>query len=162
MPADADAFLALRREALAREPLAFSASPEQDRALELPFLLERLRDVAENAILGAFDPMLVGATGLRRDAGDKARHKTHVWGMYVQPAARRRGIGAALLSAAIAFARGLSGVGQIQLSVAETADPALRLYQRHGFRIWGTEPDALHYAGRSVAVHHLVLSLPKP
>jgi ribosomal protein S18 acetylase RimI-like enzyme len=82
--------------------------------------------------------------------------------MYVQPAARRRGIGAALLSAANAFARGLSGVGLIQLSVAETAEAALRLYQRAGFRIWGTEPEALDVAGRRVAVHHLVLALPKP
>lgn len=156
---DAEAFLALRREALEAEPLAFSASPETDRALDPELLRARLADPGENVVLGAFAGELAGAIGVYRDPALKAAHKAHVWGLYVRPAHRGRGAGGALLSAAIAFARGLPGVRQVHLGVSESAQDALRLYRRHGFGVWGTEPAALEHAGRVVAEHHMVLPL---
>jgi ribosomal protein S18 acetylase RimI-like enzyme len=159
---DAEAFIALRREALESEPIAFSADPAADRVQDPAFLRARLLDPAENAVLGAFAPGLVGAVGIYRDPGRKAAHKAHVWGMYVRPAWRGRGAGAALLSAAIACARGFAGVRQVQLGVSETAQDALRLYRRHGFTVWGTEPAALQHAGQLVAEHHMVLALEGP
>jgi ribosomal protein S18 acetylase RimI-like enzyme len=156
---DTEAYLALRREALAAEPLAFSAHPEEDRVQDPAFLRARLAAPGDNALFGAFAGELVGAVGVYRDPGRKTAHKAHVWGMYVRPAARRRGAGEALLAAAIAFARGLAGVRQVQLGVSETAEAALRLYRRHGFTVWGTEPAALQHAGRLVAEHHMQLAL---
>jgi ribosomal protein S18 acetylase RimI-like enzyme len=158
-PPDADAYLALRREALAAEPLAFSAHPDEDRVQDPAFLRARLSAPAENVLFGAFADGLVGAVGIYRDPGRKAAHKAHVWGMYVRPAARRRGAGDALLAAALAYARGLAGVRQVHLGVSETAQDALRLYRRHGFEIWGTEPAALQHAGRFAAEHHMVRAL---
>jgi hypothetical protein len=157
---DAEAFLALRREALAAEPLAFSASPETDVALDPDFVRARLADPGENALFGAFaGGALAGSVGVHRDRARKAAHKAHVWGLYVRPAHRGRGAGAALVAAAIAFARALPGVRQLHLGVSESAEDALRLYRRVGFRVWGTEPAALEHGGRVVAEHHLVLPL---
>jgi ribosomal protein S18 acetylase RimI-like enzyme len=84
-------------------------------------------------------------------------HKVHIWGMYVAPTHRRQGIGLQLLEAAIEHARSLSNVEIVRLSVSSTAPGAERLYERLGFRIWGTEPDSLHYKGQSATEYHMLL-----
>jgi GNAT superfamily N-acetyltransferase len=53
--------------------------------------------------------------------------------VYVEPDYRRRGIGAALLHTAHAWARG-HGYAQISLQVFETNQAALQLYQRLGYQ----------------------------
>jgi ribosomal protein S18 acetylase RimI-like enzyme len=156
---DEEAFRGLRQEALSAEPLAFTASPEDDRVLDPEFLRARLGDPGESAIFGAFAGTLVGFVGIYREPGRKADHKARVFGTYVRPAHRRGGVGDALLSAAIVFARALPRVRQIHLGVTEVAQSALRLYLRHGFVVWGTEPAALRHDGRFVAEHHMVLVL---
>src|SRR5690606_22785714 len=131
--------------------------PDQDAAT-----IEAVTSIVSNApdsvILGAFDPGLVGAVALYRDPRRKAAHKVHLWGLYVRPSHRGRGIGTRLLEAAIAHARTLS-VGWVHLSVTSAAPGALRMYERAGFERWGTEPDALRHAGHSVDEHYLVLNL---
>jgi ribosomal protein S18 acetylase RimI-like enzyme len=156
---DTQAFVELRREALECEPLAFAASIEDDRGLDPAFVRQLLDDTDERAIFGAFTPELVGIVGIYRDPHRKAAHKAHIWGMFVRPEFRQSGIGGSLLSAAIRHIRGMVEVSQIHLSVSETAETALRLYEKHGFKIWGTEPRALGTKGRFVAEHHLVLTL---
>lgn len=89
----------------------------------------------------------------------KARHRALLWGMYVTPAARGRGVGAAILRAAIDCARSWAGIVQVHLSVTEASKEASRLYTSAGFREWGVEPRALHWDGRFIAEHHMVLEL---
>jgi len=129
--------IALRREALAAAPLAFAASPQDDRGLLLEKVRESLANADASAVLGAFeDERLVAMVGVVRQDKIKWRHKALIWGMFVTP-----------------------GVVQVGLSVSETAEEAHRLYRRAGFRAWGTEPRALQWEGRFVAEHHLVLDL---
>ena len=158
-PDDSEAFMRLRREALESEPFAFAASIEDDRGLDVTFVRQSLADTDWRVVIGAFTPDLIGMVGIYRDQHRKASHKAHVWGMFVQPESRRSGVGGSLLSAAIRHARGMFEVSQIHLSVSETAETARRLYERHGFRSWGTEPRAISYEGRLVAEHRLVLIL---
>jgi len=82
-----------------------------------------------------------------------------VGGMYVSPAHRRGGLGRALMSAAVAHARTVSGVRLVTLSVSDSTPAARRLYEAVGFRVWGTEPQALQYEGRLVDEHHMTLLL---
>lgn len=154
---DIPAFIALRRSALDDTPLAFAASPEDDIASSPQTIREQLGNAPDYAIFGAFDPDLVGVLGLMRDRHLKAAHKVRFVGMYVAPAHRRRGIGAALLQAAIGHARGLAGVSCAHLSVSHDTPAAHRLYERAGFEVWGSEPDALRYEGQSHIEHHMVL-----
>ncbi len=155
---DAAAFMALRREALEREPLAFSASPEDDVGLSPDFVQRSLEDPSQ-AVFGAFAPGLCGMVGVARDRKLKAAHKAHLWGMYVAPASRGQGIARRLMDEAIAFARSLPGVSQLHLGVTERAPVAEALYARLGFVLWGVEPRALRVGDELGSERHMVLEL---
>lgn len=156
---DATLLVSLRREALETDPLSFMASAEDDRGLSLEFVRNMLANHQEQAVAGAFEEgRLTGMVGLYRETKVKRRHVGGIWGMYVTPGARSKGIGRALLDAAIRQAREW-GLDQVQLGVMDTALAARRLYEAAGFRPWGVEPRALHWAGRFVDEHHLTLDL---
>jgi ribosomal protein S18 acetylase RimI-like enzyme len=157
--ADAEAYVALRAEALVDSPLSFASAPGDDVASDVDFVRERLRERSGDAIFGAFDGALVGSVNAMRDGHLKSAHKLNVFGMYVMPTHRQRGTGAMLIAAVIEHARELSGVEWIHLSVSSSAVEALRLYRAAGFEIWGTELDALRHDGRTVDEHHMALRL---
>lgn len=157
---DVEAYVALRRRALAEEPLVFVSSPEDDLASSVVAVRAQIAKGPSSIIVGAFTDRLVGTAGLYRDPHRKAAHKAHLWGMYVHPEARGRGVAAALLRALIAHAQGLPGVEWVRLTVTSAAPGARRLYERAGFEVWATEPDALRHAGRSVDDHEMALRLP--
>lgn len=154
VPDDVPALLPLRREALETSPLAFGSSPEDDtRGGSATYMRTALADVANAAVFGAFaGERLVGMVGVVRGGTVKVRHRAHIWGMYVAPAHRRSGVGAALVAAAVERARGWDGVVQVSLSATEAAEEAARLYRRVGFREWGVEPRALCWRGAYVGV----------
>lgn len=156
---DAEAYAALRRVSLLDSPLAYVSAPEDDLARTAEAVRELLRKDDDSALFGAFDRELVGCVGIYRDRHRKAAHKMHIWGMYVAPTHRRRGVAARLLEAAIAHGRSTPGVACVHLSVSSAAAEAKRLYERFGFRTWGTEPDALRHDGRSVSEDHMIFQL---
>src|SRR5258705_13202750 len=88
VPDDAAAYIEVRCEALEREPFAFAASREDDRAGSPAFVREAFAS-PDRATFGAFSPALLGIVGVGQDAHRKASHKAHVWGLYVQPSQRR-------------------------------------------------------------------------
>jgi RimJ/RimL family protein N-acetyltransferase len=145
---DIEEFIRFRREALAESPLAFTASPEDDLALDGSALRARVGRGADWVIICAFDGQLVACAGLIRNRHLKAAHKMHLWGMYVAPSHRGQGIAAAVLEAAKAHARSIPGVNWIQLAAG--SPQARRAYERAGFRPWGVEPDAMRHNGISV------------
>jgi RimJ/RimL family protein N-acetyltransferase len=151
---------ALRREALALDPLAFLATEEDDFALDRAFVERSISRPDGDAIFAAFVAETpVGMVGVVRQTRRKIAHRAQVWGMFVRPAYRGRGLGAELLAAAVGHARSWSGVQQVQLSVTSSAPAARRLYERAGFRVWGREPRALAWNGTVVDEDHLVLTL---
>lgn len=156
---DLEAYVELRRRSLEEAPLAFAASPDGDFAGSVEALREPIRRAPDWMLFGAFDPELVGAAGLMRARHAKASHKMQVWGMYVAPSHRRRGLAAALLEAIVRHARSVPGVEWIQLGVTEAAGGARRVYERAGFVTWGREEDALRFGGRSVAEEYMAMRL---
>lgn len=156
---DVEAYVVIRHAALVESPLSFSASVDDDFVSSPEAVRRELDRTPESTIFGAFRPELVGTVGIFRGRHVKASHKAHVWGMYVAPTHRRQGVGSDLLEATLNHARKLRGVSCIYLSVSSAAPEALALYERAGFQIWGTEPDALSYNGHTVAEYHMALSL---
>jgi RimJ/RimL family protein N-acetyltransferase len=155
---DLPAYLVLRAEALVAEPLAFTSSPEDDTASTLPSLRQQLLRIPDWMLFVAVeDEQMVGSVGMVRRHHRKAAHKMNVWGMYVSPTHRGRGIATALLKAAIDHARSMRAISSIELGVTASASTAKRLYERAGFRAWGAEPDALRFDGVSVTEYHMSL-----
>ena len=76
-------------------------------------------------------------------------HVTHVSGLAVHPAARRRGVAAALMTAAEPFARA-RGARKLSLRVLSTNQPAMRLYERLGFEREGVQRGEFLIGGRYV------------
>jgi GNAT superfamily N-acetyltransferase len=155
---DVPAFIRMRRVALEQEPHSFGASIDDDRAMDLRFVEGSLAD-PDQVILGAFDPDLVGMVGIYRDRLIKARHKAHIWGMYVSPAGRGRGTGRQLIQEALQWARRQPGIRQVHLVVSNRTPVAGRLYQSLGFVRWGIEPSALCIHGELVDDEHMVCIL---
>ena len=159
-PGDAPALVLLRREALERHPLAFGASIDDDRGLSLDFVRTALADEHQQAVLGQFEGAnLTGMVGVVRESKIKRRHTALIWGMYVAPHTREKGVGCALLATAVAHTRTWPGVDQVHLSVTDAAVSAQKLYEAAGFRSWGREPRALQWEGRFVDELHFVLDL---
>jgi ribosomal protein S18 acetylase RimI-like enzyme len=157
---DVEAAVALRREALRDAPLAFAASPESDYGSDPEAVRARLAEAPDWLSLGAFDgDRLVGMAHVSRERAPKARHRANLFGMYVTPGHRRRGVAARLLAAAIDHARAQPGLAWLQLGVSETAPGARALYEAAGFVAWGEQPDALRDGGRRVAETHMALDL---
>jgi GNAT superfamily N-acetyltransferase len=162
-PGDAAAFQALRLRALRESPEAFGSSYAEDQALSLEAVAERLtaaRAPARRAVFGAFNGEdLVGVTGCMQHAKVKARHTAIVWGMYVSPEQRGRGLGRRLLEAIIDEARTWPDVDRLTLTVVERAGRARQLYRVMGFETYGREPDGLRQDGVRDTVEYLALSL---
>ena len=155
LPADAEQYVPLRRQALEQEPYSFASSPEDDRASSIDLVRETLGK-PEQAVLGAFDPGLVGTVGIFRDHQRKSAHKAHIWGVYVAPSHRGSGLGKRLVREALRFAETLPGVTHVHLTVSEQTPAAMALYRSLGFKTWGVEPDALRVNGALVPDHHMM------
>ena len=158
-PADASQVFALRRRSVLDSPLTFLASPEDDAASSVEVVRELLGYAPDSVVFGAESGELFGMLGVSREKPAKAAHRVRLWGMYVAPEHRGKNIGRQLLRAALAPARQLSGVATVNLSVAETAATARRLYEREGFTVWGVEPDAIRHGPDTVAEYHMQLVL---
>ena len=120
-PADALAFRELRLEALRTCPLAFTADVGETEAQPPEFWDKRAADStgegaqlimlavaggpgssASTASAGTNNGQkLVGMTGVYTQSAPKIAHIGHVWGVFVRESHRGRGVGEALMRAAV-------------------------------------------------------------
>ena len=150
-----------RLRALREEAVPFLASYEEEAVHSVEDFASRFRrsDPATE-VLGAFrNGTLVGTLGFYRHGQIKARHRASLWGMYVAPEQRRHGIGEALLREAIARARIVGDVEQLELTVVTGEEPARRLYVAAGFKVQGVLRHAMKLGDRYFDEECLILSL---
>lgn len=160
-PDDAPAYAALRREMLVDTPWAFLRSIDDDFAVEPEGIAAKLRE-NESDIAAAFNEdrtRLLASAGVVRLDPKKTRHRALIWGVYVTPTARGQGLGRAVMTLAINSARSWPGVECIWRSVSDRTPAARALYESLGFKVWGTEPDAIRINGESAHEHHMHLRL---
>ena len=157
---DLDRYRRLRLEALRTEPTAFGSSYEIEASAKADKYRDRLLGSADNFVLGACDgEQLIGIGGFFRETAPKRQHIGSVWGVYVTPSFRGRGIGRSLLTSMVERARVLADLEHILLSVTSENAAALALYRSLGFEAWGTEPAALKYEGVDYDETHMLLRL---
>jgi ribosomal protein S18 acetylase RimI-like enzyme len=138
--ADVSAFRRIRLQALRDHPEAFGASWEEEQAQPESRLAERLEN---GHVIGGFSDagLLVGTIGIARSRGQKTQHIASIWGMYVQPPTRGKGLARLLLETALKEVG--TSVSSVRLSVEANNLPAIRLYESVGFTVWALEREAL-------------------
>lgn len=158
-PADVASYVALRREMLRDSPWAFAASEASDAGLDAAGVAKNL-ETQSYAIVGGFEgERLLGAAGLRRGHHPKLAHRADIWGVYVTPAARGRGLAAAIIARTLDVARGWPGVDSVRLSASVRSVAAIRVYERAGFKAWGLEPGFMLLDGEHIDEVHMVCML---
>ena len=100
----------------------------------------------------------VGMAGIARDIGQRRRHRATLWGVWLDPECRGRGVGRRLVQGALDWATS-AGVRAVYLEVVENEDPSWSLYGRLGFVRREVDPFGAHVDGRFVALERLVLVL---
>ncbi|GAB3790298.1 GNAT family N-acetyltransferase [Dyella agri] len=159
---DAAAYQALRLQALRDSPHVFSASHDDEAGRSIDEVATRIAPAADGSVcmFGLFEEdALAGFVALIHPQRKKLRHGAELAGMYVAPACRRRGLGAALLHAVIAHTRSIDGVRQLGLGVNATNAAAKALYRSAGFVSWGVQPRALQVDGAFFDEEHMLLPL---
>jgi ribosomal protein S18 acetylase RimI-like enzyme len=158
---DAEALWRLRMIALQTDPWSFAESVEELRQISVQEYGRRIGSGGESSfVIGAFEgDVPVGMCGFYRETLLKRRHKGHLWGVFVAPAARGKRLGLMLAARAIESARTLPDLTSIQLTVSVTQDAARGLYRKLGFRIFGIEPRGLGIGGKFVDEEQMVLNL---
>jgi ribosomal protein S18 acetylase RimI-like enzyme len=159
---DADVFQALRLAALRECPSAFASSYEEEHQTQIAVVAESLVAKADRCMLGAWlGSELVGILGLQREEMRKLAHKAFIWGMYVAPGARRRGVGRQLIDQALVRARSMNGVRQVNLGVNATNAEAIALYEAAGFTKFGIERGFMLLDGELHDELHMVRNIEK-
>jgi ribosomal protein S18 acetylase RimI-like enzyme len=155
--ADAEELRELRREALRLHPTAFSADPDIESRLALADWCERLQ--RGNWFGGKIEGALVGMASYWTEASRKTKHTARVSSMYVREIARGTGMAGELLEAVLKEAA--KHVEQATLSVEASNARAIRLYERHGFRLIGRFPRALLIEGNYYDELEMYRTLPR-
>jgi RimJ/RimL family protein N-acetyltransferase len=159
-PPDAASLQALRLEALRSSPVAFASSYEEEVGRPLELIQARLSGDGPSAVFGAATgEALVGMAGFSFNDRIKQRHKGGLWGVYVQPHWRGRGLGERLVRAVIAHAS--KHVRVLQATVVATNLDARRMYHRLGFVPYGLERHGLCVDGVDYDEELLALDLLK-
>ncbi len=126
---DWERYRAIRLRALADAPDAFARTHAEEVKLKPEEWRARLSDQAATfaAVIEAADVGLVTGAELRGHDGIAG-----LFGLWVAPEARRRGVGEVLVSAVINWAR-TSAFTRVVIEVADNNKPAIELYARTGF-----------------------------
>jgi ribosomal protein S18 acetylase RimI-like enzyme len=171
-PGDSERYVRLRLRMLTLAPWAFSATPGDEEALDVPHVARMLArehhatfaieaPPLRPGLRQAGRPALVASASLTRAESPKFSHRARVWGVFVEPAYRGRAFGRALMHAVITHARSWEGVEFLDLGVSANSPEAQRLYESFGFVVWGREPEATQHDGRRYDEIHMTHRLHK-
>jgi RimJ/RimL family protein N-acetyltransferase len=159
-PHDAEQFKALRLLAIDNSPTAIWPTRQEELTRSIDEIVARIRPTLTQAVFGAFESeMLIGITGVRREPLCQVNHKATIWGVFVNPSYRGRGIAQTLLSAATTHAAEEWDAIQLMLCVNAENLPAKTLHASHGFQTFGLEPRAMKVGDRYYDEEHMCKQL---
>jgi RimJ/RimL family protein N-acetyltransferase len=157
---DVEAYRELRLTALANSPASFGISYEEEARLSMDSLGSHVVSDGPSVIFGALaGAQLVGVAGFAANQRLKRRHKGTLWGVFLMPEWRGRGLGDRLVGRVIEHAT--AHVLILQAGVTMTNQRARQVYARLGFVPYGVERQALLIDGTFYDDELLALDLRK-
>ena len=156
-PGDAERLVALAREVTAEPGRWLLSEGAWRSAGDERRYLRAARRSSDAAVMVAQAPggELVGRLSLARDPHPASAHVADL-GLMVAASHRRRGVGRALLEAAVVWARA-HDVRKLELHVFPHNEPAIALYEAFGFRREGLRQ--AHYRRTDGYVDALLMAL---
>lgn len=153
-PDDAVRYRELRLEALQDSPIAFAADYQQNLNQPFSYWQDRLSMQPDEAtiFLAEQGGNFIGMTGIMRNGSPKTRHSAWVWGVYVTPERRGLRLAEAIITSCLNWAK-VRSIVIAKLGVAVVNQPAIRCYERCGFKIYGTEPQTVFLDGNYYDEH---------
>ena len=146
---------ALRLEALQDSPESFGSSFEEESKRSYINFQE---DLHKNDIFGVFiHGNLVASTGFYPMRLNKKKHRGFIFAVYTKPEHRKKGIANRLIEHVIIHAK--SRVIQLDLTCSTNNTAAIKMYQKNGFKICGTEPRSLKIGDQFFDEHLMILDL---
>lgn len=153
---DAEEYRKLRLAALQNHPSAFASSYEEEKDRSAAFYRERFES-GESFTFGAFeDDTLIGSVTLLKETKLKLKHRALIVAMYVSEECRNKGVGKALITAALEKAKEINEIEQVYLAVESTNEPAKRLYASFGFEVFGMDKRAMKIKDNYFDEYHMV------
>lgn len=127
----------------------------------LETVVERLKPTEGKFVQGAFDEtnLLVGIVAFVRETSLKTSHRGNVYGMFVAPEFRWKGLGNSLLIELIKKGKKLQWFGTNKFNVVSENETAKRLYNSLGFQVYGVEQNALKFNGQYFDEYLIVLNV---
>ncbi|HYB03956.1 MAG TPA: GNAT family N-acetyltransferase [Nitrososphaerales archaeon] len=133
----------LRLTALKTEPTAFGSSYEE----EVNFSEAEWRRRTANALFAMLDNRPVGTITYLINERAKTKHIAQIFGVYVDPKFRGRGLGRKMLEKAIDLIVENKDIVKVRLTVNAKRSAAITLYKSLGFVIIGELKKELRVAG---------------
>ena len=123
-----------------REELSFTVTEERvDPPLQKVYgsdaHLEPPIQEADFTVVAEQDGQLLGVAAVKYEPWNR---RVEVWHIYVAKAARRRGIGTAMMNELVRFARS-TGARCLWVETQNINFPAIQFYRRAGFRLCGLD-----------------------
>jgi ribosomal protein S18 acetylase RimI-like enzyme len=124
----------IRLNALQTEPHAFGSSYGEEKSFTQAEWKRRIK----NTLFAFSDEEVAGLIVYLINSKIKQKHIVNFYGVYVKRAFRNRRIGTKLLESAIEIIKRKPGLVKISLQVNPKQTAAVKLYEKHGFKIAGT------------------------
>lgn len=154
---DAEVYQKIRLEMLKETPAAYGESYEENKEYKLDFFKNR---ILSSFIIGAFDKgKIIGTAGYFLFDKLKTKHKACLWGVYVKTNYRGQSISYCMSEKVIELLP--DDVNLIHVMVTENNIPAIKTYEKLGFKKWGLEEKALKIDNEFYNEIHMVKFLNK-
>lgn len=140
-----------------RPATIFRRAAARSVAEEIEFIRRTKADAAGVVLIATAGARVVGSLDFHRERRAQAAHGG-TFGMSVARDQRRKGIGIALLTSLVEWAR-RSAVARIELQVFSNNAGAIRLYERIGFEHEGRRRRAVEVDGERIDVLLMALEL---
>lgn len=139
-------YKAIRLQALENNPLAFDSSPDEENFSEGVWK-EKLEEANDFKVFVEDNGKLVAKMEVEWDSRKKVRHNAEVYGVYIDPAYRGKGLGIMLMNEVERLAKE-HGIMRLWLDVVVTQEPAMALYRKLGFREIGKTEQSIKVDGQ--------------